>query len=78
MAKGPIGITTGTKAPEKTTDEQLADLLLKKNEEKQTRVKRCGDALNELLSKERVTIMVSSFNITDGRISPVIQLVAMD
>jgi hypothetical protein len=63
---------------ERTTDEQLADLLLKKNAEKKERVDRCAKLVQEALEKERVTITVPSFNIIEGRIVPVIQLAAMD
>jgi S-adenosylmethionine/arginine decarboxylase-like enzyme len=68
------------KKPEKkTTDEQLADLLLQKNAEKQERVSRVAKILEEASQKERVTLVVSSLNFTpDGRVSPVIQLVALD
>lgn len=63
----------------KTTDEQLADLLLQRNAEKQERVNRVAKILEEASKKERVTLVVSSMNFTpDGRISPVIQLVALD
>lgn len=68
------------KKPEKkTTDEQLADLLLQKNAEKQERVARVAKVFEEASKKERVTLVVSSLNISpDGRVAPVIQLVALD
>lgn len=67
------------KPEKKTTDEQLADLLLQKNAEKRERVERVAKALEEISKKERVTMIVASLNLTqDGRISPVIQLIAMD
>lgn len=67
------------KTETKTTDEQLADLLLKKNAEKQERVERVAKALEEASKKERVSLVVTSFNLTqDGRMFPVIKLVAMD
>lgn len=68
------------KKPEKkTTDEQLADLLLQKNAEKRERVERVAKVLEEVSKKERVSIVVASLNLTpDGRMSPVIQLVALD
>lgn len=67
------------KTENKTTDEQLADLLLKKNAEKQERVARVAKVLEEASNKERVTLVVSSLKFTqDGRLVPEIQLVAVD
>jgi hypothetical protein len=65
-------------SPTRTADEMLADVLLQKDAEKKERVERCAKVIEEVCQKERVTLIVSSFNIMDGRIAPVIQLVAMD
>lgn len=67
------------KTEKKTTDEQLTDLLLLKNAEKQERVARVARVLEDASKAERVTLVVSSLNFTpDGRVAPVIQLMALD
>lgn len=62
----------------KTTDQQLAELFQKKEEEKKARVERCAKLIQEACQKENVIIIVPSLNLVEGRIQPVIQLVAMD
>lgn len=58
----------------KPTDEAMATLML----DRQERVERAGKAIEEVLKKERVAIMVRSLDLVEGRLNPRIELGALD
>jgi hypothetical protein len=63
------------KTQKKPTDEALATLMV----DRQERVLRAAKAFEEISKKERVTLVVSSLNLSpEGKVSPVIQIMPID
>lgn len=62
----------------KTTDQELADLMLKRDAEKKARVERVGNELGALLQKERCILVGIPQIDKDGKIVAQIQLQALD
>jgi hypothetical protein len=58
----------------KPTDEALATLML----DRQERVQRCEKIINEVLNTERVALVVSGFDLSEGRLLPKLQLIPKD